>query len=105
MRRPGITGAWFTGSWAKWDKAIADCSKAIGLDPEVRSGVEQPGAGLTGSWPSVDKAIADFSKAIELDPSDVSAWNNRGVVYKKLGQRGQGQSPTTPKPSNWTQST
>ena len=55
-----------------------------------RTGPEQGGAWSIGAWlgrlDDLDKALADFSKAIELDPKSAMAWNNRGLVYSKLGQ-------------------
>ena len=35
----------------------------------------------------LDEALADFNKAIELNPRDPDAWNNRGLVYDRLGRQ------------------
>ena len=58
------------GSLKQWDKAIADCTKAIELEPK-NAGVWWQRAvsyELLKQW---DKALADFTKAIELDPKNV----------------------------------
>jgi WD40 repeat protein/tetratricopeptide (TPR) repeat protein len=69
----------------QWDKAIADFSKAIELDPN--RGRRWNNRGYTylhlKQW---DRAIADCSKAIELEPNLAAAWNNRGCGYGELKQ-------------------
>ncbi|MFI5458071.1 MAG: tetratricopeptide repeat protein [Isosphaerales bacterium] len=69
----------------QWDKALADHSKAIELDPTFALTWFNRGWAYAGlkQW---DKALADHSKAIELDPKLAHAWTHRGVVYNELGQ-------------------
>jgi tetratricopeptide (TPR) repeat protein len=43
-------------------------------------------AASTSPCPSSSKAIEDFNEAIRLDPAYAVAWNNRGEVYKLIGQ-------------------
>jgi tetratricopeptide (TPR) repeat protein len=82
--------AWNHRGWAyaglkQWDKALADYSKAIELDPKYAA------AWKTRGWTynelhQYDKAIADLNKAIEVDPKYAAAWNNRGNAYFGLKQ-------------------
>jgi tetratricopeptide (TPR) repeat protein len=67
------------------DKALADCSKAIDLDPKLAIAWCSRGAVYLGLG-QLDKALADCSKAIELGPRLAGAWSYRGVVHAKLGQ-------------------
>ena len=57
--------------------AIADCSRAIELDPGLAQAWAQRGAVRyrKGDW---DGAIADATRAIELDPGLAEVWANRG---------------------------
>jgi tetratricopeptide (TPR) repeat protein len=60
------------------DGAIADYSKAIGLDP--RDDTAYSGRALAESDKGDDdKAIADYTRVIELDPKDADAYFGRGV--------------------------
>ena len=71
------------------DKALADFSKAIELDPKLRDGLVNRGVVYEklGQW---DKALDHYSKAIELDPNRELAWSNRGVDLREAGPTGQG---------------
>ena len=62
------------------DKAIADLTKAIELDPQLALAYRRRGTAFTAQV-ELDKAIADYSKAIELDPEDASTYITRGGVY------------------------
>ena len=63
-----------------YDHAIADCSKAIEIDPNSVVSYSNRGFAYNGKG-MYDHAIADCSKAIEIDPNYSSAYNTRGVVY------------------------
>jgi len=66
------------------DHAIADCQRAIALDP----GQALPHAArgevfhLKGDY---DRAIADYNEAIRLAPNDATTYNNRGEVSRAKG--------------------
>jgi len=69
----------------EYQKAIADCDKAIQLDPNNSSAYAVRGAsyGWLGEYP---KAIADCDKAIQLDPNYSFAYAVRGDSYRLLGE-------------------
>ena len=67
-----------------FDKAIADCSKAIELDPALAKAYYYRGRAFNGKG-DFEKAIADYSKAIELDPKDARFYNNRGLAKQAKG--------------------
>jgi tetratricopeptide (TPR) repeat protein len=73
------------GGLRQYDKAIADYSKAIELDPKFAAAWYNRGAAYVGLR-QYDKAIADYSKAIELDPNGAVYWNNRGLAHHELHQ-------------------
>jgi len=81
---------YFGRAFAKYDKkdldgAIADCSKAIELDPNYAAAYNNRGNAKKDRG-DLDGAIADYDKAIELSPKYTAAYNNRGLVWNKLGQ-------------------
>ena len=74
-------------AWGKkgdHDRAIADSSEAIRLNPRYAPAYYNRG----NAWNSkgdYDRAIADFSEAIRLNPLDALAYNNRGVALRLKG--------------------
>ncbi len=63
------------------DRAIADYSEAIRLDPKYAEAYY--GRGLTyRNKGDVERAIADYNEAIRLDPKLAAAYNNRGNAYR-----------------------
>ena len=62
------------------DKAIADYTEAIRLDPKLAIAYNNRGLAY-GNKGENDKAIADCTEAIRLDPKLALAYNNRGSVY------------------------
>ena len=60
-----------------YDKAIADLSTAIRLDPEFAGAFSNRAAAFLGKR-EFDKAIADCTEAIRRDPNHAMAYNNRG---------------------------
>jgi tetratricopeptide (TPR) repeat protein len=74
--------AWFSKS--DYDKAIADFTKAIEIDPKDADAHYNRGV----AWQrksDYNKAIADFTKAIEIDPKDADAYHSRGFAWEEKG--------------------
>jgi len=63
-----------------YDRAIADFSEAIRLDPKYAFPYDGRGKAYYGKN-DLDHAIADFSQAIRLDPKYASPYNDRANVY------------------------
>ena len=71
-------------AWAdkqEYDKAIADFTEAIRLDPKNACAYNNRGMRLGRQEGAFDKAIADFTEAIRLDPKNASAYGNRGLAW------------------------
>jgi lipoprotein NlpI len=66
------------------DRAIADASEAIRLDPKDAFAYNNR-AGAYLNKRDNDRAIADASEAIRLDPKDAFAYNNRAGAYASKG--------------------
>ncbi len=62
------------------DRAIADFSKAIQLDPKYAIAYNNRGVAYRDKG-DFDDAVADFSDAIRLDPNYAFAYGNRGIAY------------------------
>jgi len=69
----------------QWDKAIADYTEAISLDPDDADIFNSRGNAYYGDG-QFDQAIDDYDQAIDLDPSLPEAFSNRGNVYRKAGK-------------------
>jgi len=63
------------------DKAIADFTKAIELDPQSAAAYNSRGA-LKRVKGDLKGAIADIAKAIALKPDFAGAYNNRGLAKR-----------------------
>jgi tetratricopeptide (TPR) repeat protein len=63
-----------------YDRAIAEYTQAIKLDPNYATAYTNRGC-VYGGKGDYDRAIADFTQAIKLDPNDAHAYTNRGIVY------------------------
>lgn len=63
-----------------YDKAIADFSEAIRLNPVLALAYANRGGalGCTGAY---DPAIVDCNEAIRIDPENANAFNNRGLAW------------------------
>jgi tetratricopeptide (TPR) repeat protein len=72
------------------DKAIAQYTEAIRLDPKLTGAYYNRGFAYD-KLGEHDKAIADFSEAIRLNPRDAGAYYNRGIAYQKKGDYGRAQ--------------
>src|SRR5260221_235589 len=72
------------GEKGEHDKAIADFTEAIRLDPTVADTCS--GRGWCYAWTGADdKAIADFTEAIRLDPTVADTYSGRGRCYAWTG--------------------
>jgi len=67
------------------DKAIADFSKAIELDPADAKAYRNRGLAYYYKR-EYDKAMADFNKAIDLNPEYAEGYYNRGTAYGAKGE-------------------
>jgi len=67
------------------DRAIADYTKAIALDPNDATAYNNRGLAY-GRKGEYDRAVADYAKALALDPNVALAYTNRGVSYDKKGE-------------------
>src|SRR5262249_45106229 len=63
-----------------YDKALADCSEAIRLNPQEANSYERRGACYFRKQ-EFDKAVADFTEAIRLSPKGAENYNHRGLAY------------------------
>jgi len=66
------------------DRAIADYTKAIALDPNYAFAYNNRGLTYEKKG-EIDRAIADYTKAIALDPKNAIAYTNRGAAYYSKG--------------------
>jgi tetratricopeptide (TPR) repeat protein len=73
------------------DRALADYSEKIRLQPEAADGYGWRGSAYLdqGDYPN---ALADYTRAIELDPEspDIAIWyGDRGIAHDSLGEHEQ----------------
>lgn len=68
-----------------YDKALADFTEAIRLDPNDPSGFYHRARSLN-DVAEYDRALDDIEAAIKLDPSDADAWNVRGMIFLDSGR-------------------
>ena len=73
------------------DRAIADYTEAIRLDPKYADAYYNRGIAY-GDKGDTDRAIADFTEAIRLDPKHAHAYVNRGLAYEKLADFARARS-------------
>jgi tetratricopeptide (TPR) repeat protein len=67
------------------DRAMADYTKAIELDPKFALAYYNRGNLYIHKGDKI-RAVADYTKAIEIDPKDGSAYNNRCLARATSGQ-------------------
>jgi tetratricopeptide (TPR) repeat protein len=72
------------GSKGDLDRAIADLSAAIRLEPDSAEFRSYRGLAYAMKG-DLDRAIADYDEAIRLDPMGVGLFDDRGRVYVKKG--------------------
>ena len=70
----------------QYDKAVADCTKAIDLDPKNTAAWTNRGNAFAslGQW---DKASADFSRSIEINAGAPFPWYGRAMIRLQRGDR------------------
>jgi len=73
------------------DRAIADFTKAIQLDPEGASAYNHRGVAYAGKL-DFDSAIADFDKALQFDPLLKNAHANRGLAFSRKGDEARARA-------------
>lgn len=66
------------------DRAIADYTQAVGLDPKYASAFNNRGDAYSKKGDQ-DRAVADYTRAIGLDPKKTNAYYNRGNAYRTKG--------------------
>ena len=66
------------------DRAIADYSEAIRLDPKFAMAFQNRGNAYSDKGDN-DRAIADYSEAIRLDPTSARAFVGRGIAFGDKG--------------------
>ena len=82
------------------DKAIADFTEAIRLDPNQCGCTTSIEVGRYAQKGEYDKAIADFTEAIRLDPKSAAAYYNRARQLATTTRASTTRpSPTSPRPS------
>ena len=85
--RRTTTVVWTTGKKGDYNKAIADCTEAIRLNPQLAEAYAGRGCAYVEKGDH-DKAISDFTEAIHLNPKHVNAYyNNRGIAYQRKGEK------------------
>jgi lipoprotein NlpI len=64
----------------QWDKTIADCTKAVAIDPNDAYAYSNRGVAFANVG-EFDRAMSDCSRAIGINPKFANAWSNRGNVW------------------------
>ena len=67
------------------DRAIADLTEAIRLDPKYAIAYSNRGLAYSDKDEN-DRGIADLTEAIRLNPKFAKAYNNRGFAYQRKGE-------------------
>jgi tetratricopeptide (TPR) repeat protein len=73
------------------DRAIADHTQAIKLDPTLSEAFFNRGNAY-GDKGDNDRAIADYDQAIRLNPKFAGALNNRGLARRQKGDTAGGDA-------------
>jgi len=76
---------------ADYDRAIAEFTKAIQLDPEGASAYNHRGVAYSSKL-DFDRAISDFDKAIQFDPLLNNAHYNRGLAFSQKGDEARARA-------------
>ena len=75
-----------TSPQGEHDRAIADFSEVVRLDPKAYAGFMPRGNSYRDKG-ELDRAIADYSESIRLQPDLSYAYYERGVAYRLKGDR------------------
>ena len=68
-----------------FERAIADTSEAIRIDPRLGKAYRTRGAAYSAKGDK-DRALADWNEAIRVDPADAMSYNNRALLYSGRGE-------------------
>lgn len=79
------TRGWTYDELKDFDKAIADYTQAIRLNPKLAIAYNNRGIALKYKG-QVDAAFADFTRSAEIDPQEKYAFANRGEIYLERKQ-------------------
>ena len=71
-------------SKGEFDKAVADYTEAIRLEPELRRGVPRPRL-RPRAQRRPEHGLADLNMAVRLAPKDAAAYASRGKAYSEMG--------------------
>src|SRR5437899_1886838 len=69
---------------AEFQRAIADFTAAIEVDPDYARGYLARGTSWLGAG-DLDKAVSDLSAAIRLSPGNALAYHTRGLSWQLKG--------------------
>jgi tetratricopeptide (TPR) repeat protein len=101
---PWLRRARWYASRGELEKAIADCTKAIELDPDHGDAYAMRGNMLVAQ-DLRQQALADFTKVLALAPDNPAVWKARGRVYEQNDQWDQAladyQHAMELEPDNW----
>ena len=75
-----------SGDEADYDRAIADFTAALALNPKDAAAHLLRGNAHDAKG-DLDKALADYDAAVRLDPNDAAGYFNRGEIYQAKGDR------------------
>ena len=85
---PGVRLSWaYNNRGETWrakgdiDRAIADYTEAIRLDPKNSNAYLNRGL-VWDNKDDIERAMADYNEAIRLDPNYAGAYDNRGIAYR-----------------------
>ncbi len=87
---PKLTAAWIDRcqaqlALAKLSEAMADCRRAVELEPENSNAYLRLADVKAASTPAdYSSALEDYAKSIALNPRNGMAYNNRGVTRNSL---------------------
>jgi tetratricopeptide (TPR) repeat protein len=66
-------------------QAIADCTEAIRIDPNLADAYTSRAYCLSMN-DKLEEAVEDYNKVLKLDDEDAMAYHNRGLAFRKLGK-------------------
>ncbi len=99
---PIVAGACAYGNKGEYDKAIADYTEAIRLEPEVCQGVLQPWLLPTATRASTTRRLPTTPRPSGSTRNTPMAYYNRGMCLRAQGRTTTRRLPTTPRPSGST---